>query len=610
MFVADPQLNASQVLRVFHHDEVFLFFGAAFTTVGLVAAILAFLTRKFEATLFWLGLFAILYGNRLWLQSDLLVLMVPPSLFFDSLRSSADYIVSIPAFFYFESMGLMGRHARKFVYLLSAIFLGLFAATFIFGPLRPFHLINNVIIIVAVLALIVRSLQRGRADRAFVILRRGLLVFAAFVLFDNVAGTLGHRARVEPYGFAFFLACLGYVTARRTLQRDQMFGEIQKELDVARRIQLSILPEAFPPSTCFRVAARYTPMTAVAGDFYDFLIGDNARAGLLIADVSGHGVPAALIASMVKLAAASQRANAHDPAALLREMNQALCGNTQSQFVTAAYAYLDAPAGELRYAAAAHPPMLLLRGGEVREIVENGLMLAAFSFAAYETSVQPLEPGDRLVLYTDGLLEAADAKQEQFGQQRLCALVRASAHQPHGEAADTIMAAVQRWAAAQEDDMTLLVCDYHCDGAAAVQPPHRSLALGDHLRDGSGVEDGPALFRGDGNQGGRGIDGEGTPGEGQHRGVVDGVAEDAVWRGQSDPAQGHSFALAGGNVEKFRGSNAIGDADARGQNAIGRDAEGAHALLDHPAIAGADGPNDATAAAQLVHQREHLGKDA
>ena len=109
-----------------------------------------------------------------------------------------------------------------------------------------------------------------------------------------------------------------------TLRRDHQLNEIQKELDAAKRIQLSILPSEFPDSIHFRVAARYVPMTSVAGDFYDYVLTDHLQAGLLIADVSGHGVPAALIASMVKLAAASQRAHATEPGKFLLGMNAAL----------------------------------------------------------------------------------------------------------------------------------------------------------------------------------------------------------------------------------------------------------------------------------------------
>jgi sigma-B regulation protein RsbU (phosphoserine phosphatase) len=201
-------------------------------------------------------------------------------------------------------------------------------------------------------------------------------------------------------------------------------------------------------------------MTSVAGDFYDFLLTDPQQAGLLIADVSGHGVPAALIASMVKLAATSQRANAADPATLLSGMNTVLHGNTQEQFVTAAYVYLDAASSTLRYSAAAHPPMLLLRRGSVVELTENGLMLAAFSFATYSTAEYPLEPGDRLVLYTDGLLEAANATGEEFGPHRLSALLKDGARLNPEAAADHIISSLQTWSKSQNDDLTVLICDY------------------------------------------------------------------------------------------------------------------------------------------------------
>ncbi len=145
-------------------------------------------------------------------------------------------------------------------------------------------------------------------------------------------------------------------------------------------------------------------------------------------------------------------------------MNAALCGNTQNQFVTAAYVHLDSETGELRYSAAGHPPMLLLRGGEITAVEENGLMLAVFSSSAYLNAVCPLLPGDRLLLYTDGIVEAADAGLEEFGQGRLRALLQKCAEVSHTETADRIMSTVQGWAVSQEDDLTVLVCDY-CPGS-------------------------------------------------------------------------------------------------------------------------------------------------
>ena len=281
------------------------------------------------------------------------------------------------------------------------------------------------------------------------------------MLWDNTSGVLSISSpRIEPYGFAAFLSCLGYVAARRTVQRDQQLNEIQNELEVARRIQLSILPAEFPNSTHFRVEARYVPMTSVAGDFYDFIVADDYQAGLLIADVSGHGVPAALIASMVKLAAASQRAVAADPSRFLSGMNSALLGNTQNQFVTAAYVHLNSQSRELRYSAAGHPPMLLLRNGRVIEVEENGLMHAAFDFASYSNATHRLEPDDRLLLYTDGIVEACNASGNFLGQDALCELLRKTSGLSTAEAAESIISSVRQWSAKQDDDLTVLVCDY------------------------------------------------------------------------------------------------------------------------------------------------------
>ena len=176
--------------------------------------------------------------------------------------------------------------------------------------------------------------------------------------------------------------------------------------------------------------------------------------------VSGHGVPAALIASMVKVAATAQRANAADPAGLLAGMNAVLCGNTQEQFVTAAYVYLDAASKTFRYSAAGHPPMLLLRKGEVTEIVENGLILAAFDYATYTNATQPLQPGDRFLFYTDGVIEAANASGDFFGKDALSALLQQTSQLPPSRASDEMVSALQRWSASQEDDLTVLICDY------------------------------------------------------------------------------------------------------------------------------------------------------
>jgi len=459
MVLPVTQITTNQILQAFHHDEPYLFMGSSFIAVGIVSIALCVVRRRFDALLIWMGIFAGLYGLRLWLRSNMLYLEFDGNVPFDRMRSAIDFLIPLPAFYFFRVAGFLRRGANVIAVGTAVTFPVMFAVTLAFGPMKLIYDINNLFVIIVLGILLLRSLGRKSVDHDFAAIRVGILCFAAFALWENL-GVKVVPFYLEPYGFAILLATLGYVAARRTFARDQQLGDIQKELEVARTIQLSILPGAFPDSTAFRVAAKYVPMNAVAGDLYEFLVADDRYAGLLIADVSGHGVPAALIASMVKMAATSQRAYAAHPAQLLAGMNAALCGNTQGQFVTAAYVHLDAEARELRYAAAGHPSMLLLRDGIVTEIVENGLLLAASEHSVYTEKAMPLKPGDRLLLYTDGLVDSRNAEGKMFGEGSLFAALQNTAAVKAAEAADRIIAAAQQWAKSQDDDLTVLVCDF------------------------------------------------------------------------------------------------------------------------------------------------------
>ena len=460
-------MSADEVLNSFRRDAPYLFLGGAFAAVGLVSAAFAGLRRKRDSLLIYFALFATLYGLRLWISSPLLAMMLAGSTYYQRMRGAVNYVILIPAFLFFICLGLPRRFERAVGYSMVGFGCVLAAGTLLLGDSPLNERINGIAVIGASVFFLVRFMAGGPTKTSgpeaadFALIRWGLLVFVAFVIWQNVAEFLSVSSpRVEPFGFAAFVTTLGYVAAKSALRRDRQLKEIRKELEVARRIQLSILPRQFRTSTDFRVAARYVPMTSVAGDLYDYVMVNDHQVGLLVADVSGHGVPAALIASMVKLAAASQRVVAGDPSQFLAGMNSALLGNTQNQFVTAAYAHLNSASGELRYSAAGHPPLLLLRNGGVTRIQENGLMLAAFNYASYSTAVHKLEAGDRIVMYTDGILEACNAEGHFFGLDTLCDLLAQTRPMSPARAADTIISSVRRWSRTQDDDLTILICDY------------------------------------------------------------------------------------------------------------------------------------------------------
>jgi phosphoserine phosphatase RsbU/P len=244
-------------------------------------------------------------------------------------------------------------------------------------------------------------------------------------------------------------------------QLAQQLLTIQKELETARQIQLSILPSEIPKIEGLDIAARYIPMTSVAGDFYDFIVVDEKHIGVLVADVSGHGMPAALIASMLKIALSAQAAHAAEPAQVLLGLNQALCGKFQHHFVTAAYLYFDMQNRTLTYAGAGHPPLLLSGGPEgVRSIEENGLFLGKFSFATYTSVVLPLKAGDRVLLYTDGIPETTNPAGVEFGTDCFKQFLEKERSTSADHFADRLLEELSRWSARgsedQDDDITIV----------------------------------------------------------------------------------------------------------------------------------------------------------
>jgi sigma-B regulation protein RsbU (phosphoserine phosphatase) len=247
----------------------------------------------------------------------------------------------------------------------------------------------------------------------------------------------------------------------------QQLVEINTELEMARQIQLSILPSSTPQIKGMDIVARYIPMTSVAGDFYDFIVVDETHVGILIADVSGHGLPAALIASMLQVALTAQARHASEPAKVLAGLNLALCGKFQHNFVTAAYAYVDLEKGTLSYAGAGHPPLLLWRKstGAASQLLENGLVMGQFEEATYDSLQVPIEAGDRFVLYTDGILESNSPAQEEFGTERFMKFMEKNNKLKAGPFADELLLELARWleqppGEGHKDDISLLTVDF------------------------------------------------------------------------------------------------------------------------------------------------------
>jgi sigma-B regulation protein RsbU (phosphoserine phosphatase) len=256
------------------------------------------------------------------------------------------------------------------------------------------------------------------------------------------------------------ILCLGYTVARSVIRAEAELAGVQRDLETARRIQSSLLPRQVPNHANLDVAVRFLPVTAVAGDFYDFVQIGPSRLGILVADVSGHGIPAALVASMVKVAFSAQVDQADDPARVLTSMNHILCQHLEHAFVTAVYAVVDTERGVVTIASAGHPPALVRTGGETSLVRhDQGMMLGFFPHAQYtNTEVAPFAPGDRLLLYSDGVLEARDRTGQFFDGERVRQWLARFEHTSAEQFAEGAMGELTRWTGAGfDDDVTFVI---------------------------------------------------------------------------------------------------------------------------------------------------------
>jgi phosphoserine phosphatase RsbU/P len=243
---------------------------------------------------------------------------------------------------------------------------------------------------------------------------------------------------------------------------EQAHAQLEAELDVARALQLAILPASFPVKPGCDGAARMIPATTMGGDFYDFIELPDGRIGLVMADVSGKGVPAAFFMAVARTNLRDLALRYVDPGACLAQANEVLCTqNPMDLFVTVFYAVFDSTTGLISYANGGHNPPYVRRADGSIEVLGGavGLVLGVMPGIAYPDHSIQLRTGDRLLLYTDGVTEAFNPADEAYGAERLIAEVTAHGDGTAAALVERICSSVTSFAgtAPQSDDITLTV---------------------------------------------------------------------------------------------------------------------------------------------------------
>ena len=448
--------------------------GTVFLFLGLAAGgIAAVRHRGGVRVLLWFGIFSGMYGARMLAEVPAAFSLLPRSTWATRplVVAVLTYLIIIPALLFWRELSLGTLRQVLLIPLFAACALGVAGVGATLTTHSPYRLMpfNNLLVIAFLLLLLMVSAVPSLAKRFLAIPSRvagaGTLVLAAAALHSNLRAFLHlpfSSFDFEPIAFAVFVLSLGYVAAERIFADERRLLAIQKELSIAREIQSSILPRSDPAISRLRVSAAYRPMTAVAGDFYEFVPVDRNRVGFLVADVSGHGVPAALFASMIKVAMQAVASRAHEPGEVLRGLNRILSAQLRGQLVSAAYLWLDTEGRRGLYSAAGHPPLLCWRNGELRRVESNGLLFGVRPDSDYPVCDVPLKTGDRFLLYTDGATEPENAKGQAFGDHKLEEVLSDVQSRPPSEVSSRLLREIGDWQpphTSQQDDITLIVID-------------------------------------------------------------------------------------------------------------------------------------------------------
>ncbi|MCY3539767.1 MAG: SpoIIE family protein phosphatase [bacterium] len=242
--------------------------------------------------------------------------------------------------------------------------------------------------------------------------------------------------------------------------RDQLVM-LQNELDLASKIQLSILPTEFPTHELYQVHAHMEPARNVGGDFYDVIMLERDHIGVAVADVSDKGVPASLFMMSSRTLLKGTAIGGYGPGQLLADVNDLLyADNETTMFVTIFYAVYSPVTGEMNYANGGHNPPLIIHSDGSSDFLPQigGVALGIADGLTYRQSSIFLQPGDTALLYTDGVTEAMNADSEEFGTDRLQAIFRERPPRSAQETNDLVFEAVHAFAGdvAQSDDITCL----------------------------------------------------------------------------------------------------------------------------------------------------------
>lgn len=318
---------------------------------------------------------------------------------------------------------------------------------------------------IVVLLVIIQELRQGNKDAA--ILLSGISVLAITVLHSTAVAIGFFTKDFHSYihwGVFILLLSLSIILIRQYVFIQEEVAVIKADMNTALNIQKSIIPTRPPQHNKLTIAAEYIPAEIVGGDFFDYAEISDHEIGIIIADITGHGVSAALIASMCKIAFHASSDVFTNPQSLLENINTILWGKTAGQLLSGLYLYINTSTNMLIASSAGHPRCIITdtTSGEYYELHTRGRIIGAFDKLNCANVVHAIPPNVRIILYTDGIVEALNDSGVMYGENNFINAIQQSLHLGPHEVCSYLKDDVLSWIGkeqSQQDDITLVVID-------------------------------------------------------------------------------------------------------------------------------------------------------
>lgn len=437
---------------------------ASFFIIGIYHIAL-YVINKSKQNIF-LGLFSQVVALRILVINDMLLISFFNPPWGINFRLSYLTITLTPILFCHFVNSIYPDKVNKYVRIFFDSYFGFFS---VYVCLAPLHIISYSLIYIQ-MALITISVYL-----LFILLKetsknlktKRLFYFGLIAGFVCLLNDIFYSHQVlrtvnsSHIGILLFIATQSFIAFEEYLNQQKRFMTLSNEINIAKRIQQNILPLTKPELSGASVDVYYLPAGSIGGDFYHFYEIDDKHTGIFLADVTGHGIPASIIASTVYIAFSLQKEHAPFPDNVLSNINAILIGKTANQPVSAIYCYLDCDAMVMRFACAGHPYPLYYNASTktTTPITTKGTVLGVFPESEFTVFELPLQKGDIIILYTDGLTELRNKNGKFYDIENLKAAIDKNKHLAGNEFAGALIDSALQWSESkrnQSDDITLV----------------------------------------------------------------------------------------------------------------------------------------------------------